>query len=97
MSVREFVAKVMNLSARPEQNESLLVGLQSGFIEYVFEACKQLGTISIKEMEKLDEIRARCRHAIDHYKAERNEDKKWLADVIKGEKTVQNIVSYIVN
>ncbi|CAF1322265.1 unnamed protein product [Adineta ricciae] len=97
MSVREFVTKVMHLSARPEQNESLLVGLQSGFIEYVFEACKQLGAISAKEMEKLDEIRVRCRHAIDHYTAERNEDKRWLADMIKGEQAVRTIISYIID
>jgi hypothetical protein len=96
-SVRKFVEEILCLSAYPEQNEAVLVGLQSGFIEYVFEECKQIQNISTVEMNKLNKIRERCRDAINEFIAEKSEHKNWLTDMIKGKKTVQTIVFSILD
>lgn len=95
-SVREFVKEILCLSAYPEQNEAILVGLQSGFIEYVFEACKSVPTVSTEELKKLDEIRARCEEALNSLVNEKGENTKWLTDMTKGKEAVQTIVSHII-
>lgn len=94
-SVREFVRQILCLSAYPEQNEAILVGLQSGFIEYVFEACKSLQTLSTEELKKLDEIHSRCEEALNPFINEKGENPKWLTEMLKGKRTVQTIVSHI--
>ena len=96
-SVRPFVEKLFCLSAYPEQNEPILVGLQYGFIEYVFEACQQIQILSILELKKLDEIRSRCRYAINDYIKEKNGNNKWLEHMDIGKKTLQIIVYNIFN
>ena len=96
-SIREFVKQILCLAAYPEQNEAILVGLQSGFIEHVFEACKSLETLSVEELGKLDEIRHRCAEAINQYTNEKNSNPKWLADMISGKNVVKTVVSNVIS
>lgn len=95
-SVCEFVEYILCLSAHPEKNQAILVGLQYGFIEYVFEACKQLGTASAIELKKLEEIHDRCQSSINAFIEEKKNDTNWLACMTKGQKAVQNLVSQIM-
>ena len=95
--VRDFVDDLFCLAAFPEQNESLLVGLQSGFVQYVFEACQQLEELSIDERVKLGQIRQRCQDAIADLVKERRSNPQWLADLINAEKTMKSVVARIMN
>jgi hypothetical protein len=95
--VRPFVGQILCISAHPEQNAAILVGLQDGFIEYVFAACEQLNAVTPAELKKLHEIGERCRNAIDDFVKEKNECNQWSAEMDKGKKAIRRMVSNIIN
>nr|ACD54584.1 ATPase-like protein [Adineta vaga] len=95
--VRQFAAQLLCISAHPEQNEAILVGIQHGFIEYVFQACEEIHLLSSTDLMNLFNIRRRCRKALDLYIEEKNADSHWLTDMFKGKKIVQDSVYNIIN